>query len=255
MEKKIGEVFELDGNWYQCIRGTGCKNCAFSDLPMGCTDDYPCFSMDRSDGREVIYKRLEKVEDGVSYDIYQAYTHPSNEFRFAYVYSDNRIVIRRKQKKCKTNKEDMDMEEIKRIEIPTGYVFDRLDGDSIVLKKNMPSLSDLRDYDACYTLMYNNGNISNEEMGIHVVPKGMNVAIDSLCKLLICRDAWWQTLGWKPDRADRSKDVYVITNVDNKISKTFYPNYKRILSFPTEKVRDEFLDCYKDLIEEAKELL
>ena len=30
MERKIGEIFEYNGEWYQCIVEDSCKNCAFN---------------------------------------------------------------------------------------------------------------------------------------------------------------------------------------------------------------------------------
>ena len=29
MERKVGEIFEYNGEWYQCMEGTGCYRCAF----------------------------------------------------------------------------------------------------------------------------------------------------------------------------------------------------------------------------------
>ena len=31
MERKIGEIFEHNGEWYQCIVGNDCENCAFNE--------------------------------------------------------------------------------------------------------------------------------------------------------------------------------------------------------------------------------
>ena len=66
MERKIGEIFEYNGEWYQCIVGNDCENCAFNerkcytvvdnDDPIGdCCDDR------RKDNKDVIFKKLEKV--------------------------------------------------------------------------------------------------------------------------------------------------------------------------------------------------
>ena len=76
----------------------------------------------------------------------------------------------------------------------------------------------------------------------------------ALCQLLICRNAWWKQLGWKPDWNDDSYK-YIIDFTSDNINIDSYHSISRILSFPTEKVRDKFLETFKDLIEEAKELL
>ena len=72
MERKIGEIFEYNGEWYQCIVGNGCKNCAFyegkcysstdNDDPIG-----GCSAVKRKDNKEVIFKKLEKVGEQFLY--------------------------------------------------------------------------------------------------------------------------------------------------------------------------------------------
>lgn len=69
-ERKIGEIFERNGEWYQCVEHKGCHSCAFAlshGIGIRC-----CFNGDphctyRSDGKPVIFKKLEKV--GKSYII------------------------------------------------------------------------------------------------------------------------------------------------------------------------------------------
>ena len=62
MERKIGEIFEFDGEWYQCVEYKGCHNCAF-DLSYGirCSFNGVPYCFHRSDGKSVIFKKLEKV--------------------------------------------------------------------------------------------------------------------------------------------------------------------------------------------------
>ena len=56
MERKIGEIFEFGGEWYQCIEGR-CRDCYFSEKSFLCkqfiTKDF-CTS-------GIIFKKLEKV--------------------------------------------------------------------------------------------------------------------------------------------------------------------------------------------------
>ena len=87
-----------------------------------------------------------------------------------------------------------------------------------------------------------------------LVPQNMSRPITALCNLLICRNAWWQKLGWKPDWKKHDDKYVVRINGDNIISSVFL-NDNFILAFPTEEVRDKFAETFKDLIEEAKELL
>lgn len=87
------------------------------------------------------------------------------------------------------------------------------------------------------------------------VPNEHEVAIKALCKLLICRNAWWEQLGWKPDWEDNENKKYAISITEN--NSYCYDTYafNAILVFPTGEIRDQFLDSFRDLIEEAKELL
>lgn len=85
-----------------------------------------------------------------------------------------------------------------------------------------------------------------------VLPAGMGKPMLALCQLLICRNAWWKQLGWKPDLAVKK---YCITTKCDEVDKLERVQENRILAFPTPEVRDQFLDSFRDLIEEAKELL
>ena len=61
MERKIGEIFEYNGEWYQCIESDSCRcgDCDFSEL--GDCDNIACTSGERSDDKEVYFKKLEKI--------------------------------------------------------------------------------------------------------------------------------------------------------------------------------------------------
>ena len=63
MERQIGEVFEHNGEWYQCVEGVVCLDCSFSQ--DGCTCDINgklnCTRNGRNDNKSVVFKKLEKV--------------------------------------------------------------------------------------------------------------------------------------------------------------------------------------------------
>ena len=67
MEWKIGEIFEYNGEWYQCVEGNDCANCVFIDYCKSHLKEERdntiglCVSFDRNDGVHVIFKKLEKV--------------------------------------------------------------------------------------------------------------------------------------------------------------------------------------------------
>lgn len=62
MEKewKIGEIRQVDGDWYQCIRSSDCSKCDLKNVG-NCRFEFPCEILLRKDGEEVIYKKLEKA--------------------------------------------------------------------------------------------------------------------------------------------------------------------------------------------------
>ena len=71
MERKIGEIFEYNGKWYQCVKSPdgSCKHC---DMNFGGKCPIPikeCVASARSDLSYVIFKKLEKVGE--------PYTHNS----------------------------------------------------------------------------------------------------------------------------------------------------------------------------------
>ena len=64
MERKIGEIFEHNGEWYQCVKGMFCNFCAFDSL--SCTMVHAkgrCSAKTRNDETDVIFKKLKKVGD------------------------------------------------------------------------------------------------------------------------------------------------------------------------------------------------
>ena len=86
MERKIGEIFEYNGEWYQCVEGNSCKKCTFDGkkcyLYYDGTDDQigECCYDRRKDNKDVIFKKLEKVGDpyvkrvsGGTYSTFQRY--------------------------------------------------------------------------------------------------------------------------------------------------------------------------------------
>jgi hypothetical protein len=81
-------------------------------------------------------------------------------------------------------------------------------------------------------------------------------------KLLICRDAYWKIAGeqmglgkpWEPKwEIDNVK--YSILVVENEIRIGDNEEIQRLLVFPTEEMRDAFLENFKELIDFCKELL
>lgn len=115
MERKIGEIFEYNGEWYQCVGGT-CRNCSFyydtvckNITTIGSTNFGNCHCSLRTDYKSVIFKKLEKVGEPYQYidGIYQQYkaTLPFFIRDATYIETVNGFAI-----KIKQNKEDMEEE-------------------------------------------------------------------------------------------------------------------------------------------------
>ena len=66
MERKIGEIFEYKGEWYQCIHSSDCPKCDLKII-KDCRLKFPCESLQREDCEEVIFKKLEKIGEPYEY--------------------------------------------------------------------------------------------------------------------------------------------------------------------------------------------
>ena len=78
MERKIGEIFEYNGEWYQCLERDGCLECAFIDIDCDEIQSIgQCIANGREDGKSVTFKKLEKIgepyEKRISGRVFQKY--------------------------------------------------------------------------------------------------------------------------------------------------------------------------------------
>ena len=113
MERKIGEIFEYNGEWYQCVESQdgSCKHCDMNFEGKCPIPIKECTESGRSDKSYVIFKKLEKVGEPYEHyeKLYQCYKLPmETEIRLlpdnCYpIGKDNLVEIEIKQ-----NKEDME---------------------------------------------------------------------------------------------------------------------------------------------------
>lgn len=110
MERKIGEIFELGGEWYQCIIGH-CNQCSFDEAGT-CKFIGNPYCAYRNDKKLACFKKLEKVGEPYEFQkriiqAYKLYTTPfisvNMDFVFIYLNGSSTINIIIKQ-----NKEDME---------------------------------------------------------------------------------------------------------------------------------------------------
>ena len=75
---------------------------------------------------------------------------------------------------------------------------------------------------------------------------------DALIKLEQLRDCWRQ--GWEPNcNDDKQAKCCIVHSQEFKIHILY--ETRRFLSFPTTEMAKEFLECFRDLIEKAKDLI
>lgn len=91
-----------------------------------------------------------------------------------------------------------------------------------------------------------------EKTNKNMLPIGLGKPMIALMQLLVCREVYRQ--GWKPDWS-KSDNKYVIMNYRGIISTENYSFMNYVLSFQSMEIRDKFLENFRDLIEEAKELI
>lgn len=84
------------------------------------------------------------------------------------------------------------------------------------------------------------------------LPSGMGKAILALDQLLVCREVYRQ--GWKPNWTDNTYK-YCIYYEENEITIRCNKRVSIMLSFKTKEIAKEFLENFRDLIEEAKDLI
>ena len=151
----------------------------------------------------------------------------------------------------------------KEIIIPQGWEIDEVRGNKIIImesKKELPKtweeciakIKDLEyiDRNCIYKATFSAETASNH---INNIPIGLGKPMLALCKLLVCREVYRQ--GWKPNWTNENENKYCIINDSNKIETSINASIGRVLSFQSAEIRDQFLENFKDLIEEAKELI
>ena len=119
MARKVGEIFEYNGEWYQCLKSPdgSCKHC---DMGFGGKCPIPikeCTESGRNDRSYIIFKKLEKFGEPYEYFIRGMGIIIVQEYILAnasYIYDDNRHVVMmdcqngRIAIEIKQNKEDME---------------------------------------------------------------------------------------------------------------------------------------------------
>lgn len=157
------------------------------------------------------------------------------------------------------------MKELK-IEIPIGYEIDKEKStfEKIVFKKkentkprNWKEYLEQYKNVPCYALGFDiSGRYWNKPTmygnGCCAVPsKELAEAFLAMMQLMSLRQAWIDD--WKPDWR---KSISCIVIEDNTfLTATEYTSAQHVLSFPTKEMTEDFMNCFKDLLEVAKPLI
>lgn len=119
MEWKIGEIRQINGEWYQCVIGGDCNCCGLLENGI-CVSDFSlngsCFSIPREDKTSVIFKKLEKAGEPYEYylgtGIIMVQEYILANANYIWEYSQDVVVVDCQNGKVaietKQNKEDME---------------------------------------------------------------------------------------------------------------------------------------------------
>lgn len=156
------------------------------------------------------------------------------------------------------------MEVKKKIIIPDGWEIDKIENGEITFKENKKEphkkefpktwedcilqVCDTEYIDENSTIQEGGGYGCCEEYAKKEIPAGLGNPLLALCQLLVCREVYRQ--GWKPDWRNSNQEKYCVSYQDG-----VNIHIDRVWSFQSAEVRSAFLENFRDLIEEAKELI
>ena len=154
--------------------------------------------------------------------------------------------------------------ETKEIILPQGWEIDKVEDNKVIIKeskKELPKtweeciakIKDLEYIDTKSNIeeVYSSSNMVTYH--INDIPVGLGKPILALMQLLVCREVYRQ--GWKPNWKDNNEIKYCIERFRDCFIKETYTLIATVLSFQSAEIRDQFLENFRDLIEEAKELI
>ena len=129
----------------------------------------------------------------------------------------------------------------------TKYSYEVKDG-KLIIEEKKPGYP--KTYEECCQHLGCDDKISNKKLVL-------------FSQLINARNAYWKIAGeemglnkpWEPAWNHINRKFYCIYNSKNNIVKNVIYSENKILSFPTEDMRDDFFDNFKNLIESCKELL
>ena len=261
-EWKIGEIRQVNGEWYQCVKGNTCNDCAFYRSSCGSLNcKGSCRYNFREDATNVIFKKLEKV--GKPYEhyekFYQCYKLPmETEIRLlpnnCYpIGKDNLVEIEIKQK------EDMEEKKIQLKQEDIDYLTRKIR--YLVYKTN--------DYDRATEEIMNlfipsdTEHSSSEKIGKNLKPFDLETAKagkpvctrDGRKARIICFDLKNEEYPIVAAIGNDSSETLLCYTINGEIVKGNYKSDKDLMMLPEKK--EGYANIYRsqiyDTLERAKE--
>lgn len=157
----------------------------------------------------------------------------------------------------------METKELK-ITIPRGFEIDKEKStfEKIIFKKKDTKPRSWEDYLELNTgfdgvgIDWNCGGV--QTTGLHhrgkaIVPTNLAAPFIAMMQLMSLRQSW---IGdWKPDWTNDTDKKWCVVFQGCKINVDYFYSTSKPLTFPTEEMADDFMDCFKDLLEVAKPLI
>lgn len=111
-------------------------------------------------------------------------------------------------------------------------------------------------FDGCGINWNINGGI--QTTGLHhrgkaIVPTEYGAPFIAMMQLMSLRQEW---IGdWKPDWKINATDVWCVIFKEGRLKVDLFCTISMALSFPTKEMAEDFMNCFKDLLEIAKPLI
>lgn len=282
-ELSIGDIIQLDNDWYQCVecKKFSCKECDLMSNEYVCKAETPhCRDKERSDNKEVFYKKLVKIGEPIEYSQGRMFQnlksidgHTCTNCDFIDIEGACHLencsgCFYKEIKDIKKKKKNM---EIKTVVVPDGWDCIVKNGIATFQEKKENTQNFPRsweEFSKCNPVKVGEAFINYHSEDCDPITeadycvgkerkhknwctsRGEAEAFLALMQLRQLRKAW--VGDWEPEVMESH---YAIIPKRYSIDVGYYDSVFRNLSFPTPEMVEDFLNCFRDLCEAAKILL
>ena len=230
MERKIGEVFNINGETFIVVEDNSdlCNDCCFWNNRCYAHNVGSCSRMDRSDSRSVIFRKVEDMEERtvkLTLEKAKEFYKKGGEFRDLALSAFTE-------------------EELTKVCLPKTW------------EKFCSQFNIREEYyiDADSSIEEANNGYRDPLYDKNILPsKKAAEQHRALMQLHQLRDCYRQ--GWKPNWLDDGNKYCIIYNSVHDYSISINKNTRVFLSFQSREIAQLFLDNFRNLIEEAGDLI